>query len=438
MTRPLAPLCLLLAGCAVHPRGEKEERARAEARGEAYVKVFHERDLPPLAEDPSWEEVLRRAFLSHAELESRYWEWRAALEEIPQEGSPRTTGALFFDHLLEGGSATFWDRTGLAVGNDPMFNLPWPGKLATRARMALEKARAAGLRFEEAKFRLQEEVLEAYQEWALLAETIRLQESNISLLETIAGAAEGRTRAAVGLQQDLLKARTERDMAENELESLRAQVPGLRARLNALLSRPPRSPLALPATQPDPRPFPHGDAELLAAIAERNPEFSALAREVERSREGVRLARQEYLPEFGFSAGTDLGGGAQTLAGMVTLPLLRWEALRAGVAQARAELRAAEARRRQAGNDLQAAVVLDLQGLRDAERQTALFRDRILPRAEEIVATTRAAYTAGQVPLVELLDSQRTLLEVRTALAELRARREKLVARLEARAALGG
>ena len=425
-----------LAGCAIHPRGEKAERERAEKEGEAFRKAFRERDLPALKADASWEEILRYAFLANPDLENRYWEWRSALEEIPEEASPRTTAAFFLNHLLDGGSATFWDRTTLAIGNDPMFNLPWPGKLATRGRIALEKARAAGLRFEKAKFDLQSSTLAAYFEWALRGELIRLQEANVSLFEVITQAAEGRTRAGAGSQQDLLKARTERDLAQNELQSLRSRLPGLRARINALLSRAPEAPLSPPASLPAPRRLAYTEEELVGLIAERNPELAALAREIQGKKDAILLARQEFIPEFGASAATDLGGIAQSVAGMVTAPLFRFEALQAGIARARAELRSTEAMRRQVQNDLQARVVLDLHALRNAERQVALFEQVILPRAQEIVTTTRASYTTGQVPLVELLDSQRTLLEVRTMVAELRMEREKLLAEIEALAAV--
>jgi len=51
----------------------------------------------------------------------------------------------------------------------PMANIPFPTKLATAGRKALEVARAAGLQFEAAKFLLQGKVLSTYYDLALLA-----------------------------------------------------------------------------------------------------------------------------------------------------------------------------------------------------------------------------------------------------------------------------
>ncbi|MEK7271183.1 MAG: TolC family protein [Planctomycetota bacterium] len=435
MRHPLLVLAVFaLAGCAIHPPGEKEERARASEAGRPFEKAFLERDLPPLKPDASAAELLRHALLSNGDLEQRYWEWRAALERIPQEASPKTTLAISFETMIRGGMGSFLDRTTIGLGNDPMNNLPFPSKLATAGRKALEEARAAGLRFERARFELREKVLSAHADWALLAERIRLQEENVALLETTTAIAEGRTRAGTSLALYLLKAQTERDLAKNDLEKLKARVPADRAFLNALLGRAPDAPLDLPKVFPPSRPFPLSDAEVLALAAERNPELAAISREGKAREEAIRLAKQEYIPEFGLGAKGDLGGTTRSVMGMVTAPFLRWEALKAGVAEARAQLRENEAMSRQAGVDLSARVVLALRALRDDERQAALFRDAILPRAKLMEESARASYTAGKAPFVDLLDAQRMLIEIRTTLAEIRADREKRLAEIEAMA----
>jgi outer membrane protein TolC len=156
--------------------------------------------------------------------------------------------------------------------------------------------------------------------------------------------------------------------------------------------------------------------------------------------EAVRLAKLEYVPDFALSAGTDLAGTAQSIAGMVTAPFFRFEAIEAGIAEAEARLRGIEAMRRQAESDALAELVATLRALRDAERQAALFEGVIVPRAEQAVAAVRGSYAAGRLPLLDLLDGQRTLNDARLTLARVRAEREKLLAAAEAIAGaeLGG
>ena len=63
-----------------------------------------------------------------------------------------------------------------------------------------------------------------------------------------------------------------------------------------------------------------------------------------------------------------------------------------------------------------------------------LYRENLLPRAEQALEASEAGYLTGEIDFLALLDSERTLLELRISLAEKRAEVEKLVAGLEAAA----
>ena len=121
-----AAAALGLAGCAIHPKGEKEEREKIEAAGAGYVRRA---PPPPLPEKPGPDDYLRHAFLANADLEARYWEWKAAIEQVPRDASP-PNAAVSFDYLFSGGGMKAWDRTTLGISNDPMTNIPFPTKLA--------------------------------------------------------------------------------------------------------------------------------------------------------------------------------------------------------------------------------------------------------------------------------------------------------------------
>jgi cobalt-zinc-cadmium efflux system outer membrane protein len=225
-------------------------------------------------------------------------------------------------------------------------------------------------------------------------------------------------------------------LALNSLKGLRAQVPVERARLNALAGRGAEELLDLPAGMPAPRTLAHSEADLIRLAAERSPEVLALAREIEAGKEGIRLAELEFVPEFGLSGGADLGGIAQTIGGMITMPILRYEAIRGGIEEARARLEAASAMRRQASNDAAARMLLDLRGLSDAERQIALFQGAIIPRTDmaQAIGPRRLLLGGGLAPGPprQLAHAARC----REMLARLLAEREKLLADLEALAAV--
>lgn len=425
-------LALLVAGCTVHPPGERQERQAALSAGRPFQRRIEDRAIPPLPENPTLDDLVHYALLTNADLEERYWAWRSAIEQIPQDGTQAANLALFGNVGIMNGSTSL-DRTTLSAGNDPMADIVLPSKLGTAARRALENARAAGWRFRKAQYDLRGKVLIAYYDYALSAELIRLEESNAELLKTTVMVVEARNRAGAAGQQDLLKARNELDLSSNEIANMRAQLPSERAALNALLSRPPEAPLPIPATMPAPAPLGgNGDRAILSLAVRRNPDLAALAHEIDGRKAGVALAKLQYLPDFSVTVGSDLAGVGQSLAGMLTVPLLRYQAIDAAVAQAEANLRASEAMRRQAGNDLAAQVVSDLVAVRDADRQLDLFDHTVLPRARQVVTVARSSYEAARSSLLDLLDAQRSLIAIERLVADLRATREKRLADLEA------
>ncbi|HEY2586463.1 MAG TPA: TolC family protein [Tepidisphaeraceae bacterium] len=421
---------IVLAGCTIHPPGEPAERQAAADAGRPYQQRFDQRQIPPLPPNPTRDDLVRHAMLANADLEQRYWEWQSALEQIPQDGTQATNLALFGSAGMTRGRMSM-DSTTLSLGNDPMADIVLPAKLSAAARRALENARAAGMRFRKAQFELRAKVLSAYDDYALTAELARLEQANASLLQTTLTVVEAKNRVGAGSQQDLLKAHNELDISRNDLASLQAQLPGQQAGLNALLGQPATALIPLPREMPATRPISPDDAHVLALTADRNPELAAIDREALARRESIALAKLQYLPDFSLTVGTDLAGIAQSLAGMLTIPLLRQEAIRAAVAQVEANLRANEAMHRQFANDLAARVVSDLATIRDANRQLALFRQSLLPRAEMAVSLSRSSYEAGQSSLLDLLDTQRSLIALRRLVANLATTRDKRLVELE-------
>jgi cobalt-zinc-cadmium efflux system outer membrane protein len=418
------PALIALAGCTVHPRGEQAERNTAQEAGKPFSQPASHRSAPPLSENPTEDDLVRYALLTNGELEQRYWEWRSAIEQIPQDGTQATNLALSAGTSFTNGS-TRLDSTTLSLGNDPMADILLPVKLSTTAQRALENARAAGRRFRKTQFELRAKVLSAYADYALTAELIRLEQSNAELLQTTAMVVEAKNRAGAAGQQDLLKARNELDLSRNGIANMQAQLPARRAALNALLNRPADAPIPVPSRISSPRPLIEDDRQVLKLAADRNPEIAALTDEIAARKQSIAIAKLQYLPDFSITAGTDLAGVTQSLMGMLTVPLLRYQAINAAVAQAQANWRATEAMRRQTGNDLAAQLVMDLSTIRDADRQLDLFEHTILPRARQAVTVARAAYESGGSSLLDLLDSQRSLIAIQRLVAALQATHER-------------
>jgi len=360
-----ATALLALAACAMHPVGEKEERDRAEQELRALDEPIA---AVPLPEDPTLADYLRTAFHADAGLRAAYWQWRAALERIPQEASP-PNAAISFSYLFSNDHMTAWDRTTLGLQNEPMSMLPAPTKLSTAGRRALDEARAAGLRFESAKFALQDEVTALFLDLALHRAQMRAQEETQTLLHARAVDADARLASGRGTQDDALRTRDDLERAESQLHSLHAQIPLLFAHMNRLLGRSAELPLPLPEALPEPSPL--------------------------------------------------------------TLPF-RTEAIRGAIAEAQANLAAAQAAQLRYARDLAASFVVNLAVLRDSERQIDLFERVFLPRATAGARTAEAGLATGRATFADVVGARRTEIDTAFLLAQLKAEREKTLAAIDA------
>src|SRR6185437_9657910 len=103
-----------LTGCTIHPAGESAERQASLQAGKPFTRPAEDKNLSPLPDNPTPDDLVQYALLRNADLEQRYWEWRAAIEQIPQDGTQPTNLVLFAGVPITNGSAAF-NRTTVTV-----------------------------------------------------------------------------------------------------------------------------------------------------------------------------------------------------------------------------------------------------------------------------------------------------------------------------------
>lgn len=421
---------VFLSGCVIKPSDADAEPKRLETVGrqQGYeTDSIARRPLPELPSQPQWRDVLQRAFLANGELEAQYHEWAMAVHRIDQAGTwPTQPLELGFDYMFSGEEMKAFDRTTISVGL--MDSTALPNKTYESAKVAWRDAQAAGERFRAAKFELQRQVLQAWAEYALQAERVRIQEENTRLLNLVASTAASRVRAGAA-QQEQLRADVASKLAENELASARSTLEQQRAMLNAMLRREPDAPLPPPALLPDPREAPADDETLLAAGVNNNSELAALGFDQAARRAAIERARLEYWPEFNPMAAFT-GSVSQSIGAAIVLPT-QLPKIRAMIAESRSDLRRVQAStagvRADRASQFSAAVL----ALRDAERRANVFRNDVIPLAIRTADLSRQGYSSGAVSYLDLIDAQRTLLDARLMLAEAATEREKRLAEIE-------
>lgn len=168
-------------------------------------------------------------------------------------------------------------------------------------------------------------------------------------------------------------------------------------------------------------------AESLVALAlRRRPDLSAARLEAESRTADAHLAARERIPTASVRAGmkTEEGSALGTLRGFVlgvALPLPLWDRRTSAVQAADADAREALALARLLERRVELEVREALSALDALEDQLAALTPALGALASATVRAAEAAYTEGEIPLVEWLDAVRARQEAEASLAALRA-----------------
>ena len=118
-----------------------------------------------------------------------------------------------------------------------MQEIPYPGKLALRGRIAEKEAEAETWSVETVRRRILAEVRMTFFEMASVDKALEITARNKDLLEKFARIAEERYKVGQGLQQDVLRAQVEVSRILQRLTVLRQRRGALEAQMNSLLFR---------------------------------------------------------------------------------------------------------------------------------------------------------------------------------------------------------
>jgi outer membrane protein TolC len=376
-------------------------------------------------------QYLQYAALHNAGLKATFEEWKAALEQIPQAKAlpdPTFTYGYFIERV----------ETRQRAGIMQMF--PWFGKIEARTDAAAAAAKAVQSRYEAAKLELFSQVKDAFYEYAYLANAIRIARDNVELMRHFEEVARAKYITATATHPDIVRAQIQVAELQDQLITLERLRDPTVARANAVLNRPAEAPLPWPQIEAL-LPLEMDRAGIVAMLRERNPQLQAAGFDVERLGREVDLAARNYYPDIGVGVewmdmDEDMmpageGGDEVMLGVQLNLPIWR-RSYRAAELQARAMARRARHEKKQLENDLVARAERMLYEFEDSGRKLRLYGDVLVPRAEELVGASEAAYTAGAIDFLSLIDAQQTLLQYQLQRERAYADRQQRLAELEA------
>lgn len=396
-------------------------------------------------EDPALADLAREVLERNPDLAAARQRARAADRVAPQVGSLPDPMAGLTAFLLSPETRTGPQNVMVRLSQ----RFPWFGKLDLRSRRALYRAAAARAEAESRALDLVTRTRRLTYELAFLDEWREILETDRETLERYEELARTRYAAGIGLGQAVIKIQAEITKDESRLLQIADRRAAVVAELNALRDRPAGA--ELPAvTLPE---VPAGESTALAvehlkrqAVAAR-PEIARTEAEISAAETGTELADLERFPDVtvGFTY-TQVGerddqpgrinpppGNGDDVFGLtasVNLPVWR-DRIEAGIEEAMARRSAAESARRAVVAGIERSLGELTERLELTRRQLRLFDEVLLIQAEESLSSAEAAYTAGNLNALDLLDAERVLLDVRTSTARTRADWAIALAKLE-------
>lgn len=364
------------------------------------------------------------ALQKHPALLESWARYRSAWQKIPQATAMPDPAFTYTQSLR-----SVETRVG------PQYNtfslsqkFPWFGKLDLKGQTL---AKAAVGRFQ--LFRAQErevihQVKQSFYDLIYLDWADRITREELLLLEHYEQLAQSRYGTGRGRQQDVIKIQAELTRVLNKLEILNQQRQSAAAQLNSLMDRRPEETVPL-TSEPD-LPLVELDLDGLYELGTRNRhELKAVNAFIEKTEKQIELAKKDFWPDFSLSAGfinvgdrndppglllppLDNGKNAYNISVGLNIPIWR-DKYRAGVLEATENLIAEKQNYMNIRNSMEFSVrdqVIRIEALRS---QIELLNRALIPQAEQALQSSESAYETGQARALDLLDSERLLLESR-------------------------
>ena len=298
--------------------------------------------------------------------------------------------------------------------------IPWPGKMILNGRIARREAREVNVDLDAVRLELFSEVKAAFFELLLAVNNEKLVRENVGLARDFFARARAKFESGDAAKIEMLKAKVEMARAENDLSLAANWLFRARVQLNSLLNRPADAPLLLQG-ELKPPPLQIGREDCLAQALARRPDIVRARIAEKRLSLQMNLAQLAFLPDFQLGVSRHrINGETSTwdVGISVLIPLWFWQPLKGEIAETRANLE----RGRAAREEIERAIVRDVeqawQTVATLDRHIQFFEEQVLQEAEEVYRKTMFSYQEGEIGYMELLEAQRTLVNIKREYAQ--------------------
>jgi outer membrane protein TolC len=309
----------------------------------------------------------------------------------------------------------------------------YPGKRALKGEMATRDAESIAAMYDEARLEVGSKIRQLYYDLFLAYKTIDILNDRTGLYSRIEDAAAARYSSGMGSQEEVVMAQTEKYMLLEKEEMQKQKIQAVQAMLNTTVGRDVGSPLGRPVLA-GPTPFDATLENILSVAQDHSPEIRSKRKMVEGAEAKVKMAQKEYYPDFTIGASyfpRTMGlPDMWNLTATVNLPIFYKTKQRQAVAEATSGVW--EAKRELAATQLMVASNIrdSYSMLSAAERLMKLYREGLVPKANQDVQLALSGYITGKVEALTVITRIQNLLDYDLLYWNQFVEREKAIARL--------
>jgi len=380
-------------------------------------------------------EVTRSVLENNPAIKEAENRWQAAMQRVRQANAwddPRVVGESRVRRFVDVPPNAFMDQT-LAIEQ----LIPITGKNLVRGRAAAAEALSIYEEVRRAQLDVIAKARATYFQLANAYDQLEINSKNLTSLKQIADISRSRYEAGLESAANVLVAETDYSKLLEARRDLERNLSDAQSQLNTLMNRDAFAPLGAPAAATVDNP--HLSRSRLHAITlAQRPEVQMARAKIDGEKSKLQLAHRAWIPDPALMVkGQRYNDAAEAVseldAGLsFTIPWVNPSKYSAGVREARANLAAAEQGLEREQKEALRLLRDQLAKVETFHHHVELFRDKLVPQAQQAFEATRLSYESGKATFLDWISAQRNLRDIEAMGREHLAHYQMAVAELEA------
>jgi len=318
--------------------------------------------------------------------------------------------------------------------------IPFPGKLALREKIAEQEALAAADSVDEARLRLVREVKQSWWRLFYYDRALNLLDESEHFFQQLIDIAQAKYKVGKGSQQDVLLAQLELSKLKDEKLNLVIMRHSQNARINALLDRAAETSVQIPAEAEFKLPVIVESALQDKALHIR-PLFAQHHKMLDAALARVDLAQKGFYPDFTVGAAYDVrqntpsGQSRSDFASVqlsINVPIYANRKQAKAVDQRQSELLQAQYALHDDHRKIQAEIAAKAVEYQQTKEKLLLLEHEIIPQAQQAVNSLLAGYQVSQTDFTDLLRTQLSFFQYQTQYWQALSSTQQILAELSA------